>query len=86
MGAEEGVEVNEEDRRELERYRQWMDMQVYVTDDDRLRCDFTGCLCGDRDLRLPGRRVTMRDVVERMMEHKVDNLIAGARVIGRSEP
>lgn len=78
--------MNEDERRELEQYRQWMDMRVYVTDDDKLQCNFAGCLCGDSDLRLPGRRVTMRDVAARMMEHQVDNLFVGARVIGGSEP
>lgn len=71
--------MNEDDRRELEMYRQWMDMRVYVTDDDRLQCNFAGCLCGDSDLNLPGRRVTMRDVAERIMEHRVDNLMTVAR-------
>jgi hypothetical protein len=77
--------MSEDDYRELETLRQLMDMRVYVTDDDRLQCSFVGCLCGDSDLNLPGRRVTLRDVAERMMEHRVDNLFVGARVIGRSE-
>lgn len=78
--------MNDDERRELEMYRQWMDMRVYVTDDDQLQCNFADCPCGDLDLNLPGRRVTMRDVAERIMEHRVDNLFTGARVIGRSEP
>lgn len=65
--------MNEDDRRELEMYRQWMDMRVYVTDDNRLQCNFVGCPCG-QDLELPGRRTTMRDVAAAVMEHRVKYL------------
>lgn len=80
--------MNDDDRRELEMYRQWMDMRVYVTDDDGLTCNFTDCACTGTDgaLGLPSRGTTMREVAQRIMEHRVDNLFAGARAVGRSEP
>ena len=77
--------MNDDDRRELEMYRQWMDMRVYVTDDDRLQCNFANCACGDSGLNLPGRRVTMRDVAARIMEHRVDFLFAATRAEGKVE-
>lgn len=65
--------MNEDDRRELDMYRQWMDMRVYVSDDNVLLCSFVGCPCG-QDLDLPCRRTTMRDVAAAMMEHRVKYL------------
>lgn len=73
--------MNDDDRRELEMYRQWMDMQVYVTDDDGLMCNFTGCACTGTDgaLGLPSRGTTMGEVAKRIMEHRVENLMTVAR-------
>jgi hypothetical protein len=66
--------MNEDDRRELDMYRQWMDMRVYVTDDNRLQCNFVGCPCA-QDLDLPCRRTTMGEVAAAMMEHRVKYLM-----------
>lgn len=68
--------MNEDDRRELEMYRQWMDMRVYVTDNGKLVCGFTGCACiADGHLGLPMGMTDLFDVAQRIMEHRVDNLI-----------
>lgn len=63
--------MDEQDRLELEQLRQLMDMDVYVSDEDGLQCNFTGCRCPEHCLELPARRTTLRDVADAMMEHRV---------------
>lgn len=79
--------MNDDDRRELEQYRQWMDMEVYVDDDGGLTCNFTGCACTgtDGDLGLPSRGTTLRNVAARIMAHRVDYLFAATRTEGKVE-
>lgn len=47
-----------------------MGWPVYVTDDDQLRCDASDCPDEGGMMGLPGRRVTLGQVVEAVRAHR----------------
>lgn len=72
--------MDDEDRRELERLRQLMDMNVWVGSDDVLRCGFSNCRCigSDGYLEIPSGQITLFDVAEAIMEHRVKWLMVAS--------
>jgi len=61
------------------------DWPVYVTDEDHLRCcapvDDSGCTDRDGFFDLPGRRVSLGDVIDAIADHARD--VHRAPIVGR---